>query len=56
MDYNQAMEVKQSTGVIDVLYNGSSVWIEEVNGDMATVYFLQSGVRQEVPVQDLKQG
>lgn len=33
MDYNRAKEIFDSKGVIDVTYNGDSVWINSLSED-----------------------
>jgi len=53
MDTQSAMDIIGSKYEIKVLYDGSPVWIQGVNGDIARVKFLETGGEGEVPVHDL---
>lgn len=61
MDVKRAKEIISSIENIDVNYNGSSVWIDQVNGDevTATVHEIHergtSGERKQVRISDLKE-
>jgi len=37
----RAREIMDSTGVIEVHYQGRQVWLEEMEGDQVTVSFLE---------------
>ena len=37
----RAREIMESTGVIDVHYQGRQVWLEELEGDQVMVSFLE---------------
>lgn len=56
MNTSRAKEIVNSLGVIEVLYNGSSVWIESVNEDSVQVKDLKTEQRFEVPADDLVEG
>jgi H-type small acid-soluble spore protein len=53
MDTKSAMNIINSSDEIKVLYNGSPVWIQGVNGDIAKVKFMGKDGEGEVPVHDL---
>ncbi|MCX7694476.1 MAG: H-type small acid-soluble spore protein [Caloramator sp.] len=57
MRLERAMEIQDSLGVIDVKYNGHSVWIEEVHKDTksAVVKDLDTNKVFEVPVSKLEE-
>lgn len=51
MDANRAQQIIESDQVIEVLHQGSPVWIEKVmNNNMAHVSFIQTKEEKEVPV------
>lgn len=51
MDSNRAKQIMESKGVIEVLYQGTPVWIENVLDDNTVqVSILQTNVKQDVPV------
>ncbi|AEV69536.1 H-type small acid-soluble spore protein [Acetivibrio clariflavus] len=51
MDSNRAKQIMESKGVIEVLYQGDPVWIENVLDDNTVqVSNLQTNVKQDVPV------
>lgn len=53
MDNESARRIVESLGVIEVLYNGSPVWIENVINNNAVVSYLDSKNRVEVPIEEL---
>ncbi len=53
MNIERAQEIFDSYGVIEVLHRGAPVWIEAVANDRATVKYLDSQERTQVPVADL---
>lgn len=56
MDPEQAQQIVESLGVVEVLYNGAPVWIENVDGEDAEVRFLETGDIIQVPVNKLVEG
>ena len=51
MNNERAVEIMQSSEVIGVLYQGSSVWIENIKGNnFAEVTNIETRARMEVPV------
>jgi H-type small acid-soluble spore protein len=59
MNVGRAMEIFESTGVIDVNYNGCSVWIKNINPQEATaeIEILDTPNNNEiVNVNDLHEG
>ncbi|MGE5396862.1 MAG: small, acid-soluble spore protein, H family, partial [Chitinophagales bacterium] len=42
MTPERAKEIMESLGVIDVLHNGTSVWIQRVDQDRAEVQYLNN--------------
>lgn len=56
MDAREAMQVINSRDKIEVLYNGSPVWLQSVNASTAKVKFMDSGSEGEVPVNKLIRG
>jgi small acid-soluble spore protein H (minor) len=53
MDVQRAHDIVNSLGVIEVLYQGEPIWIENINGDLARIDFLERRHQAEVPVHDL---
>lgn len=53
MDVQRAHDIVNSLGVIEVLYQGEPIWIENINGDQARIDFLERRHKAEVPVRDL---
>lgn len=53
MDRSKAEDIINSLGVIEVLYQGSPVWIEELQGYTAQIKYLYDGKRQQVDVAEL---
>lgn len=50
MDSNRAKKIMESKGVIDVLYEGSPVWIENVlDNNTVQVSNIQTNDKQDVP-------
>lgn len=59
MTPERAKEIMESLGVIDVLHNGTSVWIQRVDQDRAEVQYLNNVDRTaiiDVPVDELTEG
>lgn len=56
MDPEQAQQIVESLGVVEVLYNGAPVWIENVDGEDAEVRYLETGDIIQVPVNELVEG
>jgi len=53
---DRAREIMESTGVIEVLYQGHQVWIEQIEQDTAQIRILDSEHRLSVPVNMLAEG
>lgn len=53
LDTQSAMNIVNSPKEIKVLYQGSPVWIQGINGDVAKVKFMGSDREGEVPVNAL---
>lgn len=54
MDSKRAREIVESHGVIEVLYQDTPVWIEEVKtNNKADVTVLETNERMDVPVEQL---
>lgn len=53
MDAESAKRIIESKGIIEVLYNGSPVWIQDVNADTARIKFLDSNEERDVMVKEL---
>lgn len=54
MDDKRAKEIMASTGVIEVLYQGSAVWIENIkDNNTAIVHHISNNKKEEVPVYKL---
>ncbi|OPZ93765.1 MAG: acid-soluble spore protein H [Firmicutes bacterium ADurb.Bin419] len=50
MDSNRAKRIMESNGVIEVLYQGSPVWIENVlDNNIVEVSNIQTNDKKEVP-------
>jgi H-type small acid-soluble spore protein len=56
MDAKRAREIFESYGVIDVLHNNQSVWIESLNGNEAKVTYIESDKTVDVPISQLVEG
>lgn len=55
MNNKRAREIINSLGVIEVLYQGNPVWIEDIDGSLAQVRYLDSRDSFEVPIGDLEE-
>lgn len=54
LDTKRAKEIVASTGIIDVLLDNSSVWIESVNdNNTVKVHHISNNKKEEVPVDRL---
>jgi len=47
---DRAREIMESKGVIEVLYQGHPVWIEQIEQDTAKVRFLDNNHHLNVPI------
>lgn len=56
MDPKKAQQIVESLGVVEVLYNGAPVWIENLEGKDAEVRYLETGQIIQVPVSELVEG
>ncbi|MDT8717912.1 H-type small acid-soluble spore protein [Clostridium sp. 19966] len=58
MDKDRACQIFESEGVIDVVYNGSSIWIEEISEgqNCARVKDLSTKKELTVKLSELKEG
>lgn len=55
MDNKRAREIINSLGVIEVLYQSRPIWIEDIDGSLAQVRYLDAEDSFEVPVGELKE-
>lgn len=55
MNGNRAKQIFDSYGVIEVLYDGAPVWIENVKGDIVEVTNLKNNEKIEVPANKLEE-
>jgi len=53
LDRRRARQILDSHGVIEVLHNGSPVWIENLRGNNAEVTYIGTDNRAEIPVDKL---
>jgi small acid-soluble spore protein H (minor) len=53
LNIERVQEIFDSLGVIEVLHQGAPVWIESVANESATVKYLDSQQRRQVPVAEL---
>jgi H-type small acid-soluble spore protein len=53
MDVKRAHDIVNSLGVVEVLYQGEPIWIEQLHGDQARVEFLDRRQRAQVPIAEL---
>ena len=53
MNNERAKQIVESLGVIEVLYNGSPVWIDNINGDTADVSYIGTNNKAEVDIKSL---
>lgn len=56
MDSRRAKQILESHGVIEVLHNGSPVWIENIRGESAEVTYIGTSSKAEIPVNNLVEG
>jgi H-type small acid-soluble spore protein len=56
LDPEKAQKIVESLGVVEVLYNGAPVWIENLDGEDAEVRYLETGDHLLVPVAELVEG
>jgi len=56
VDSRRAREIVDSLGVIEVLHNGDSVWIEALNGNEAKVSYIEDDRIIDVSVSQLVEG
>ncbi len=55
MDKLRAQEILDSLGVIQVVHQQSPVWINSIEGEVAFIEYLDSSVKAQVPVNELKE-
>jgi len=53
IDTNRALEIFNSLGVIEVLHQGSPIWIEQINDQKAEIRYLNTEQRAQVSVGEL---
>jgi small acid-soluble spore protein H (minor) len=53
LEPEKAQQIFESLGVVDVLYNGVPVWIEDLDGEEAKIRYLESDDVIQVPVAEL---
>jgi len=53
LDNERARWIVESLGVIEVLYNGSPVWIENIKENTAEVSYIDTKNKAEVQVEKL---
>lgn len=53
MNNERARRIVESLGVIEVLYNGSPVWIENIKENIAEVSYIDTKNKAEVQVEKL---
>jgi len=53
LDSERARQIVESLGVIEVLYNGSPVWIENIKENTAEVSYIDTKNKAEVQVENL---
>ncbi len=53
MDRKRAEEIIHSLGVIEVTYKSSPVWINNLDGDMANIDYLDRFSQARVPLAEL---
>ncbi len=57
MDADRAKQIMESHGVIEVLYNQTPIWLEQIkNNGTAEVTALDSNIRFDVPIAELNIG
>ncbi|NLD46794.1 MAG: H-type small acid-soluble spore protein [Clostridiaceae bacterium] len=51
MDSTRAKQIIESNGIIEVLYEGTPVWIENVkDNNTADVSFIKTNIKKDVPI------
>lgn len=55
MDNKRVQEIINSLGVIEVIYQGRPIWIEDIDGSLAQVRYLDTEDSFEVPVGELEE-
>jgi H-type small acid-soluble spore protein len=54
MDDTRAKEIVASVGVIEVLYQGAQVWIDQVkDNNMAMIHYISNNKKDEIPIYKL---
>jgi H-type small acid-soluble spore protein len=54
LDDIRAKEIVASTGVIEVLYQGAQVWIDQIKeNNTAMVHYISNNKKEEVPIYKL---
>ncbi len=53
MDRSRAEEIMDSLGVIEVIHGSSPVWIDGLDGDMASIEYLDRSVKTRVSLAEL---
>ncbi len=57
MDADRAKQIMESHGVIEVFYNQTPIWLEQIKNDgTAEVTTLDSHIRFDVPIAELNVG
>jgi len=55
MDNKRAREIINSLGVIEVLYQSRPVWVEDIDGSLVQVRYLDAEDSFEVPVGEMEE-
>ena len=55
MDNKRAREIINSLGVIEVLYQSRPVWVEDIDGSLAQVRYLDIEHSFKVPIGELEE-
>ena len=53
MDKKRLNEIITNKEIKDIYYNDEPVWVQEVNGDMAKVGFINSANTRDIYINDL---
>lgn len=57
VDDVRAKEIVASNGVIEVLYQGSAIWIDQITqNNTALIHYISNNKKDEVPVYKLVEG
>lgn len=56
MKSKRAQDIMNSTGVVDVRFNGKQVYIEQVDGDFAQIQYVRTREKARVSLADLMEG